>query len=109
MQQNSLSLHNMEFLEENMLYLETIAPSFVEKHFQKVRRLLKSSTSAFRVCAMKRGTVKCRGKRTLEYSVEAGFVHDEVPANAAVLREKINTTFVLQRIYKFKRKNSGDT
>lgn len=99
----------MEFLEEKLLYLKTIAPSFVQKHFQKVRRLLKSTKSAFRGCAMKRGTVKYREKRTLEYSVVAGFVHGKVPANAAVLMEEINTTLVLQRNYKFKCKNSDDT
>ena len=80
----------MEFLEEKLLYLKTIAPSFVEKHFQKLRRLLKTSKSAFRGCAMRSGTVKYSGKRTLEYSVDAGFVHGQVPANVAVLREKIN-------------------
>jgi hypothetical protein len=79
-----------------LLHLKTIAPSFVEKHIQKVQRLLKSSKSAFRGCAIKRGMVNYSGKRALEYSLDAGFVHGEAPANAAVLRETINTTIVLQ-------------
>jgi hypothetical protein len=97
----------VKFLEENLLYLKTIAPSFVDKHFQKVRRLLKSSKSAFRGSATKRGKLKCKRKRTLEYSADAGFVHGGAPANAVVLREKINTTLVLQRNFKFKCKNSA--
>jgi len=58
---------------------------------------------------MKRGTVKYSGKRTLEYSMDAGFIHSEARANAAVLREKIDTTLVLQRNYVFQCKISDDT
>jgi len=58
---------------------------------------------------MKRGTVKYSGKRTLEYSMDAGFADGEAPENAAVLREKIDTTLVLQRNYTFKCKISDDT
>jgi len=41
--------------------------------------------------------------------MDAAFIHGEARANAAVLREKINTTLVLQRNYTFKCKISDDT
>jgi hypothetical protein len=57
---------------------------------------------------MNRGKVKYSGKQTLKYSVDAGFVHGKAPANDSVLKEKINTTLVLQQNYKFKYKISDD-
>lgn len=56
---------------------------------------------------MKTDKLKCRGKRTLEQRVDPGFVRDNAPATAAVLRETTDNMFVLQRNYKFKCKNSA--